>query len=217
MMVVTLNNKTPYFEKKPSSLRYFQEGPAPIDVDSWRLTICGEVSREIALSYDDLLSLPTTSAHRRNVCVCLWSIKRYWEGVLLRDVLALAGVEVEDPALYIRQLSHGTEKGVYDSTVHLKSAIEHDALLALRVDGEQLPLENGFPLRFIDFGLYLYKCVKALGRIEVTRENKIGFWEDYAGYSLDGTIQPKRYYAVDLQKKFYFDGVGEVLDSDLTT
>jgi DMSO/TMAO reductase YedYZ molybdopterin-dependent catalytic subunit len=214
--VNALNNKTPYIEKKPSSLRYFQEGAAPIDLASWQLTICGEVSREIALSYDDLLRLPAISAHRRNVCVCLWSIKRYWEGVLLRDVLNLAGVELEDPALYIHQSSHGTEKGVYDSTVHLKSAIERKALLALKVDDERLPLENGFPLRFIDFGLYMYKCVKALTKIEVTRENKIGFWEDYAGYSLDGTIQPKRYYAVDLQKKFYFDGIGEVLDSDLT-
>jgi DMSO/TMAO reductase YedYZ molybdopterin-dependent catalytic subunit len=88
-------------------------------------------------------------------------------------------------------------------------------MLAYKVDGITLPLENGYPIRFIDFGLYLYKCVKALRQLEITKENKIGFWEEYAGYSLDGTIQPKRYYAVDLQKKFYFDGYGEVMDSDI--
>lgn len=207
--------KTPYLEKKPSSLRYFQERPAPIDINNWRLSIFGEVSKEITLTYNEILDLPSIYYHRRNVCVCLWSIKRHWEGVLLKDVLSLAGVDIQNPDLYLRQHSQGTRRGVYDSTVHLKSAVDRDALLAYKVDEATLPLENGYPLRFIDFGLYLYKCVKALGKIEVTRENKTGFWEDYAGYSLDGTIQPKRYYAIDLQRKFYFDGTGEVTDHDI--
>jgi DMSO/TMAO reductase YedYZ molybdopterin-dependent catalytic subunit len=209
------NKVTPFLHKKPSSLRYFQEGVIAIDVKAWQLTIDGEVSRPVNLTYDEICDIASISHHRRNVCVCLWSIKRHWEGVLLRDVLSLAGVDLEDPGLYLRQHSVGTEKGCYDSTVHLQSAVKRDAILAHRVDGQALPLENGFPLRFIDFGLYLYKCVKAIKRIEITRENKIGFWEDYAGYDLDGTIQPKRYYAVDLQKKFFFEGSGEVLDSDI--
>lgn len=207
--------QTPFLEKKPSSLRYFQEGPAPIDMSQWRLSIYGETSREVNLTYEEILDLPSVYYHRRNVCVCLWSIKRHWEGVLLRDILSLAGVDVEDPGLHLRQYSQGTAKGVYDSSVHLKSAVDRNALLAYKVDDAVLPIENGYPLRFIDFGLYLYKCVKALRKIEVTRDNKIGFWEDYAGYSLDGTIQPKRYYSIDLQKKFYFDGVGEVMDGDI--
>ncbi|WP_207556617.1 molybdopterin-dependent oxidoreductase [Paraburkholderia acidicola] len=214
-MMGDLNKKTPYLEKKPSSLRYFQEGPASIDIEKWRLSICGEIPKEINLTYHEILKMPSVYYHRRNVCVCLWSIKRHWEGVLLRDILSLTGIDVNDPDLYLRQYSQGTEKGVYDSTVHLKSAIERDAILAWKVDGGALPVENGYPIRFIDFGLYLYKCVKALSKIEITRENRIGFWEDYAGYSVDGTVQSKRYYAIDLQKKFYFDGIGEVMDSDI--
>lgn len=206
---------TPFIEKKPSSLRYFQEGVAPIDIDEWRLVVDGEVASPLNLKYSDILALPSVNYHRRNVCVCLWSIKRHWGGVLLKDVLSLAGVDVNDPGLYLKQFSHGTEKGVYDSTVHLATAIERRAMLAYRVDGDLLPLENGYPLRFIDFGLYLYKCVKALSRIEITRNNALGFWEAYAGYGIDGTILPKKYYAVDLQRKFYFEGTGEVQDSDL--
>jgi DMSO/TMAO reductase YedYZ molybdopterin-dependent catalytic subunit len=213
--MTALIDKTPFIEKKPSSLRYFQEGPEPIDICNWRLNIVGEVVREVELTYEELLKMPSVSYNRRNVCVCLWSIKRYWQGILLRDVLSLAGVNLEDPRLYLRQLSQGTTKGVYDSCVHLKTAVERDAVLAYRVDGETLPLQNGYPLRFIDFGLYLYKCVKALKTLEITRENRIGFWEDYAGYDINGLIKAKRYYAVDLQKKFYFDGEGEVMDSDI--
>jgi hypothetical protein len=46
-------------------------------------------------------------------------------------------------------------------------------------------------------------------------ENNLVHWENHAGYDVDGTVQPKRYYAVDLHKKFYFDGSGEVLDHDI--
>lgn len=213
-----MNNRsltTPFIEKKPSSLRYFQEGVTPINIDEWRLIVDGEVASPLSLTYKDLLALPSVYYHRRNVCVCLWSIKRHWDGVLLKDILSLAGVDVKDPGLYIKQFSHGTEKGNYDSTVNLATAVERNAILAYKVDGDFLPLENGYPLRFIDFGLYLYKCVKALSRIEITRDNSIGFWEAYAGYGIDGTIKPKKYYAIDLQKKFYFDGSGEVQDGDL--
>lgn len=212
---MTGSRTTPHIEKKPSSLRYFQEGPVPINLNDWKLTIFGEVDTPLELTYQDLLALPSVYYHRRNVCVCLWSIKRHWEGVMLKDVLTLAGVDIKDKGLYMRQFSYGTEKGVYDSTVHLATAVERDAMLAYKVDGDVLPLENGYPLRFIDFGLYLYKCVKALTKIEITRNNEIGFWEAYAGYSVDGTVLPKKYYAVDLQRKFYFDGSGEVQDGDL--
>lgn len=206
---------TPFLNKKPSSLRYFQEGPQLIDLARWRLSVTGDVATPLSISYDELMEMPSVDYHRRNVCVCLWSIKRHWGGVHLKSILELAGVDVWDPSLYIKQKSVGTELGKYDSTFHLRSAIERDAILAHSVDGEQLPIENGFPLRFIDFGLYLYKCVKCLAELEVTRKNEIGFWENYAGYSLDGTIQAKKYYAVDLQRKFYFNGIGEVRDADL--
>ncbi|OLP05702.1 hypothetical protein BLL52_1928 [Rhodoferax antarcticus ANT.BR] len=49
----------------------------------------------------------------------------------------------------------------------------------------------------------------------MTRLNEIGYWEKYAGYSVDGTVLPKKYYAVDIQRKFLFKGTGEVKDADL--
>jgi DMSO/TMAO reductase YedYZ molybdopterin-dependent catalytic subunit len=97
----------------------------------------------------------------------------------------------------------------------LQSAIKRDAVLAFEVDDAPLTLETGYPLRLIDFGLYQYKCVKALRELVVTRRNELGYWEAYAGYDLDGTVQPKKYYAVDLQKKIWYAGTGEIDDGDL--
>jgi DMSO/TMAO reductase YedYZ molybdopterin-dependent catalytic subunit len=205
---------TPNLEKKPSSLRYFQEGPSSIDSREWRLKVTGEVRNELSLSYEDILNLPATIFHRRSVCVCLWSIKRHWKGTPLSEIVRLAGIEADD-GLYLKQISHGTTKGNYDSTIELSAALRRDAMFAYEVDGTILSPEQGFPLRFHDFGLYLYKCVKSISEIQITRENKLGFWEDLAGYDVDGTVQAKRYYAVDLHKKFYFDGRGEVFDRDI--
>lgn len=211
----TLIHRTPFLEKKPNSLRYFQEGPVPIDPGQWRLDVMGLVAQPLSLDLATIRALPAAHQHRRTVCVCLWTIKRHWSGVLLRDVLELGGVDLTDPTLYLRQLSNGTDKGHYDSTIHLQSAIARDAILADDVDGAPLALETGFPLRLIDFGLFNYKCVKALRSLEVTRVNELGYWEKHSGYDLDGTIQAKKYYAVDLQRKVWFGGTGEVKDADI--
>jgi DMSO/TMAO reductase YedYZ molybdopterin-dependent catalytic subunit len=129
--------------------------------------------------------------------------------------LDTAGVDLDDDGLFLKQRSNGTKQGHYETTIHMKTALDRHAILAWQVDDAPLTLETGFPLRLIDFGLFNYKCVKALESIEVTRENKLGHWEAHSGYDLDGTVQPKKYYAVDLQRKVWFGGTGEVMDEDL--
>lgn len=210
-----MDKTTPNICKKPSSLRYYQEGLPDVDIDDFFLKVTGKVGNPLTLSFQEIMNMKSIYFHRRTVCVCLWSIKRHWEGILLRDILELAGVDISDGSLYIKQVSIGTEKGVYDSTIHLKTAIERNALIAYKVDNQFLPVENGFPLRLIDFGLYLYKCVKGLSELQITSINELGYWEKLAGYSIDGTILPKKYFAVDLEKKFFFDGRGEIKDSDI--
>jgi len=205
---------TPNIEKKPSSLRYYQEGVPDVDSADWSLRIHGADGQSLALSYPDLFKLPQTTQHRRLVCVCNWSIKRYWSGVLLKDVLTAAGVDTSElQGLFIKQVSVGTpEKGIYESWIDLAGAVARDAILAHSVDGAPLPPEQGYPLRLIDFGLYAYKNVKGLARLEVTPDAQLGHWEGLAGYSLDGTVKPKRYYAVDLRKHMFTMHNGEVTE-----
>jgi DMSO/TMAO reductase YedYZ molybdopterin-dependent catalytic subunit len=198
--------------KKPSSLRYYQDGPpAHVDVATWRLSVSGLGVRELVLDYDDLVSgLPQVEQDRRMVCVCNWSVRGLWRGVLLEDVLGLAGLERAD-GLFLKQTSIGTpEKGKYESTIPLAGALEREALLCHSLDGDPLPLERGFPLRLWDFGQYGYKNVKGLERLEVTDRFELGEWERRAGYEKDGTIRPKRYWIVDLVEHRFVDKPGEV-------
>lgn len=205
--------KTPNIERKPSSLRYYQEGPPKsIDLNTWRLSVTGYVQQELSLTYQDILALPQIEESRRMVCVCNWSIRRTWKGVRLAAIIEKAGVP--DPSHYfLKQISVGTkEKGTYESTIPLADALKRDALLVHSVDGEPLPMEQGYPLRLFDFGLYGYKNVKGLTVLEVTDQYELGEWERRAGYDKNGIIRPKKYWMVDLKGWGFAQEPGEISD-----
>jgi DMSO/TMAO reductase YedYZ molybdopterin-dependent catalytic subunit len=200
--------------RKPSSLRYYQDGPpAAVDLNTWRLRLTGLGVPDRALSFAELAELPRVLANRRYVCVCNWSIREEWAGYLLEDLLRCCGWDGRVEGRYLRQVSIGTpDKGVYESTIPLGPALARQAMLIDRVGGEPLPLERGYPLRLIDFGLYGYKSVKGLARLEMTDTFELGIWERKAGYALDGEIQPKRYRFCDLGGHHFVTGPGEVTE-----
>jgi DMSO/TMAO reductase YedYZ molybdopterin-dependent catalytic subunit len=198
--------------RKPSSLRYYQDGPpAAVDLTTWRLRLTGLGVPEREIPFDALADLPRVTANRRYVCVCNWSTREEWTGFLLEDVLRASGWDGRVEDRYLRQVSIGTpEKGVYDSTIPLGPALARQTMLIDRIGDEPLPLERGYPLRLIDFGLYGYKSVKGLATLEITDTFELGVWERKAGYELDGEIQPKRYRFCDLGRHHFIAEPGEV-------
>ncbi|ARQ69458.1 molybdopterin-dependent oxidoreductase [Streptomyces marincola] len=200
--------------RKPSSLRYYQDGPPRhVDPDRWRLTVAGLGVPGVSLGLPRLTELPRVHENRRYVCVCNWSMRENWSGFLLSDVLALAGWDGETEGRYLKQASIGTaEKGVYESTIPLGDALERRALLVDHIDDAPMPLERGHPLRLLDFGLYGYKSVKGLARLDITDRFELGEWERRAGYALDGRIRPKRYRLSDLGRPHFIERPGEVTD-----
>jgi len=202
--------KTPNIEKKPPSIRYYREGPpeAGVDLEHWRLSITGLVNQAVNLSFDQLLELPQIEESRRYVCVCCWTVRRTWKGTLLQHVMDLAGIK-DYQGLYLKQISLGSkEKGSYESTISLSDAIKRRAMLIYGVDGEPLPLIQGYPLRLIDFGLYGYKSVKGLATLEVTDSLELGEWELFAGYDVNGDVRPKKYWSVDTREHVYINQPG---------
>ena len=101
-----------------------------------------------------------------------------WLGVCLRDVLDRAGVKPGAVAVRFNGLD---EPVVADAPDFMKSlSIDHardgEVMLAYQMNGEQLPLINGFPMRLIVPGWYSTYWVKMVSDIEVLDAPDESFW-----------------------------------------
>lgn len=150
-----------------------------VDLDRWKLRIRGLVQRDIELSYSDLLDLPQVE---RMITLCCVSNEvggpyignAVWQGALLSDVLRTAGVSSDAEQMFSTSLDGWT------CGFPVEVALDgRDALIAIGMNGEPLPLRHGFPARLVVPGLYGYvSATKWLSEIELNR------WTDARGYWL---------------------------------
>ena len=162
-----------------------------IDPGTWRLKIGGLVDEPVELSFDDLVAMGLDEYSITLTCVSnevggnlLGTAK--WLGVPVRDVLALAGPQAGADMVLSRSIdgfTAGTPLGALTDT-------GRDAILAVAMNGEPLPLEHGFPVRMVVPGLYGYvSATKWITELKVTT-----FAEDEAywtprGYSAEAPIK----------------------------
>ncbi len=167
--------------------------PPRINRDNWTLKVMGEVDNPIELSYDELVSLPTREADITLSCISnelgggLVSNAR-WTGVLLSDVLEEAGLSGD-------KISSASEQLVGRSADEWTSGFPSDlafdgreALVAFGMNGDELPLDHGYPVRLVVPGLYGYvSATKWLTEIELTDWDFDAYWIK-RGWSKEGPI-----------------------------
>lgn len=161
-----------------------------IDPDEWSLTVGGMVDNELVLSYQDILDLPLVERYATLACVSNEVGDRLvgnalWTGVLLTDVLDLAGVHEGADQLASRSVD-GWSAGfptelAYDG---------REPLIAVGMNREVLPANHGFPARLVVPGLYGYVSgTKWLTEIELTTWDAFdGYWIP-RGWSKEGPIK----------------------------
>ena len=153
-----------------------------IDANTWKLSVKGAVDDPVEFSYKDLLGMPTREADITLSCVSntvgggLVSNGR-WTGVLLSDVLAEAGVSRDKITNANKQL---VGRSVDGFTTGFKTDIALDgrnALVAFGLNGSELPVKHGYPVRLVIPGLYGYvSATKWLTEIELTNWNFDAYW-----------------------------------------
>jgi len=161
-----------------------------IEADQWRLRIHGMVDKEIELTYRDLLERQLTEAW---VTLCCVSNEvggdlignAWWSGVRIADVLAEVGVSPEADAVL-----QTSEDGWNCGTPLSVLTDDRNAMLAIAMNGQALPVEHGYPVRMVVPGLYGYvSATKWLVDLEVTRfEDFTAYWTD-RGWSAQGPIK----------------------------
>jgi DMSO/TMAO reductase YedYZ molybdopterin-dependent catalytic subunit len=128
---------------------------------AYRLRLSG--ISEVSLSRAELLAQPQHTARLPIACVEGLTTTQEWTGVRLSELGRLAGVERPDRA-FVRSLQPA---GILAATSLDGDAVrDPDSLLALRVNGEDLPLDHGFPARIIVPALPGVHNTKWVGTIE---------------------------------------------------
>jgi sulfite dehydrogenase len=112
-----------------------------------------------------------------------------WKGVRLKDVLGRAGVAAGAKQVTFNGLDSPPVEKVPDfvKALDVDQALDDDTLLAYEMNGEPLPMLNGFPLRLVVPGYFGTYWVKHLSEITVVDEQFNGYWMDPAYRIPDNT------------------------------
>ncbi len=171
-----------------SSVANLQEnairGNQRINQTAYRLSITGLVDNPLQLSYDQVIN-----NHQRYqkvitlYCVEGWNAKILWEGILISDLIAEAGVQPQGKVAIFRAADG------YSTMLPLDYLSERNILLSYKVNGIILPPEKGFPFQLAAESQAGYKWIKWLTEIEISDdENYRGYWES-RGFPNDATIE----------------------------
>lgn len=183
---------------------YAALGVPEIKLDTWRLSTKGLVEKELSLSFDDLQRLPQVQLKRDFSCVTSWSIRDVvWEGVPFRALVKLTGVKA-DAQWVMFHCADG-----YTAPVPLEDAMVEDSLIAFKMNGKPIPIQQGFPARPFIPQLYGWKSAKWLTGIEFLREYEDGYWENF-GYHERGNIWDQERFKGQGGKHVRHRGLGSV-------
>ena len=113
---------------------------------AYALSVEGRVGRPFVLTLDELRAMPQHEATLPIACVEGWSFSARWRGVRVRDLLERAGAP-SGAEVRVESLEAGSRYRT--SPLNADQAADRDTLLALQLDGEDLALDHGFPVRLI--------------------------------------------------------------------
>ncbi len=185
----TLADLSPTFRangtRDPGTPQY--TASAARNFDDWQLRLTGLFAKPQDFSMAALLSMPQRTQITRHDCVEGWSAIGQWTGVPLKLLLDLA--QLQDSAKYL--VFHCADRlggRPYYESIDLLDAYHPQTIIAHRLNGQPVPIENGAPLRLRVERQLGYKHAKYLTGIEAVAsldgigEGRGGYWQDVADY-----------------------------------
>ncbi|WEX10585.1 sulfite oxidase-like oxidoreductase [Chelativorans sp. AA-79] len=168
-------------------------GPTPrITPEKWSFTLKIGPRPVRTWNWAEFNGLPMTRMTRDIHCVTAWSkLDTAWEGVLIDDVLAEAGIG-EPPTPFM--LAHSFDG--YSTNVPLKDLTGGKAMIAFRYEGRPIEADHGGPARLLVPHLYFWKSAKWINGLQFTERDEPGFWE-LRGYHIYGDPWREQRYTHD--------------------
>jgi DMSO/TMAO reductase YedYZ molybdopterin-dependent catalytic subunit len=185
---------------------HWADFPNEVDVDKFRLTVRGQVNRTLSLSLHDILhGMPRFEIAAVSQCAGASRISlqprvagaqwdkgsmgnALWTGVRLKDVLDRAGVKPDAMVVRFGGLEDAVMPGApkFLKSLTVDHARDGEVMIAFGMNGEQLPLLNGFPLKLVVPGWCGVYWIKMLNDIEVLDHPDDNYWTT-TGYRIPDT------------------------------
>ncbi len=174
------NPKVPAGQSVTDGFPVLTYGPTPrMSKDELELRVFG-LAEEKVFRWDDLLALPATNISKDFHCVTHWSkLDVSWTGILCTDFMK--ALKIQPEASHIMFHCYGG----YTTNLALDDFLAEGCMLAYSLEGQDIPLEHGGPLRSLIPHLYAWKSAKWLSGIEFMSSDRPGFWERN-GYHMRG-------------------------------
>jgi DMSO/TMAO reductase YedYZ molybdopterin-dependent catalytic subunit len=160
----------------------------PINRETWRLAVTGEVDQPWFFSWEEFRSLPRVDLVRDFHCVTSWSkYEVRWGGVQFRTIAERVGLK---PTAHF-VIASGAEG--YTTNVPVADCLREDVILADELEGQPLPLEHGGPVRLLVPHLYAWKSCKFLQGLHFAEKDEPGFWEVRGYHNYGDPWREQRY------------------------
>ncbi|MBN9611235.1 MAG: molybdopterin-dependent oxidoreductase [Actinobacteria bacterium] len=172
---------TPYVTPDASFYRVDTAFTLPrVTTEAWHLKVHGMVERPFTIGWAELIAMPQIERWITLTCVSNevggnLAGNAAWQGVRIADLLARARPLVGADCVY------STSADDFTVTTPLETLIDgRDAMLAIGMNGQPLPIDHGFPVRMVVPGLYGYvSATKWVVDMEVTRFVDVtAFWTE---------------------------------------
>lgn len=172
--------------------------PEQIGEDTFRLRIGGNVKNPLALSMNDLKTKfkPYTV---NALCICAGNSRSclnprvpgvqwtnggmgnaQWKGVKLKDILTLSNPKANSKFVAFNGLDAPPLATIPDfiKSLDYTHAMDGEVMIAYEMNGEPLPVLNGYPLKLVVPGCYATYWIGMLNEVKVYADSFKGYWMD---------------------------------------
>lgn len=148
------------------------------DPSAWKLQVVRKPGDTLFLTLDDIKALPKTELVFDFKCIEGWSQVTHWAGVKFSDFARKYSLDTETQMKYV---GLETPDKKYYVGIDMPSMMHPQTILCYEMNGQPLPMNQGYPLRLIIPVKYGIKHLKRIGTMSFSNTRPPDYWYEH-GY-----------------------------------
>ena len=181
------NKQTKSFKKTDAVARVRVNGDVGMDTtfdaNAWKLKVARKPGDTLYISLDEIKAMPKTEIVFDFKCVEGWSQVTHWGGVRFADFLKKYNLAPQEAMNYVGLITPDEQ---YYVGLDMPSILQPQTLLCYEMNGQSLPMNQGYPLRLIIPVKYGIKHLKRIGVMYFSNDKPKDYWAEqgydyYAG------------------------------------